>query len=238
MATSSARERGGAGAVHGAVTFLRRAALAALLLSPAAHAAVQHAAADGFLVAFSEPVAAAPAKAWADLVQVQRWWSDEHTFSGDAAHLSLAASAGGCFCERWSAGSVEHARVLMALPQRLLRLEGALGPLQELALHGVLSFWIRTDEDGATRLDVEYRVNGSAASALEGYAPQVDAMLGEQVARLTRFIASGSPEPAIAAAQTPALPDVARAQLLELWRASLLAEPAVAPPKPKPPQHP
>lgn len=216
-----------------------RSALLALLLSPAAHAAVQQSSADGFLVAFSEPVAATPAKVWADLLQVPRWWSDEHTFSGHAANLSLAPTAGGCFCERWADGSVEHARVVMALPQHLLRLDGALGPLQELALKGILNFWIRSDDAGTTRLDVEYRVNGAAGSGLDAFAPQVDAMLAEQIARLTRFIASGNAEPAIAAPETQASPDVARAQLLELWRASMLSElPADAAPKPKPPKRP
>lgn len=219
-----------------------RCALLALLLSPAAHAAVQQSSADGFLIGFSEPVTATPAKVWTDLVQVQRWWSDEHTFSAKAANLSLAPTAGGCFCERWADGSVEHARVVMALPHRLLRLDGALGPLQELALKGTLNFWIRSDEDGTTRLDVEYRVNGAAGSGLDAFAPQVDAMLAEQVARLTRFITSGHAEaPPVHATAAEPDRDTQRA-LLQAWAASAAAANAGAashprtakPPAPKP----
>lgn len=189
----------------------------------AAHAEVRQASADGFFLAYSMPVRATPAKAWADLVQVQRWWSDEYTFSGKAAHLQLGASAGGCLCERWPGGSVEHGRVLMALPERLLRIDAALGPLQELALKGILSFWIRSGDDGAFAFDVEYRVNGSSASALDRLAPQVDQMLGEQVARLARYVETGDPAlPPPVNAPEPREGDTRKA-LLQAWAQSAAA---------------
>lgn len=173
--------------------------LALLLLSAAAQAEVKQSAADSFLVAFSEPVAATPTKAYAAVTAIPAWWSSEHTWSGSASNLSLKAEAGGCFCERWKGGSAEHGRVIMALPDKLLRLDAALGPLQEFALKGILSFWIRINDDGSTRLDVEYRVNGASASGLDTFAPNVDEVLGLQVARLKRFIETGSAdEPATA----------------------------------------
>lgn len=197
--------------------------LAALLASlfvfgAAARAEVRQAAADGFFVAFSEQVAAPPAKAYAAIVAVPAWWSGEHTWSGQASNLSLKAEAGGCFCERWAGGSAEHGRVVMALPDNLLRLEAALGPLQEFALKGILSFWVRSDDDGSTRIEVEYRVNGASASGLEALAPQVDEMLGAQVARLKRYVDTGKPdEPAEADAPMPT-PDALRAAMLEQWK--------------------
>ncbi|MGA9423233.1 MAG: hypothetical protein WBW61_12795, partial [Rhodanobacteraceae bacterium] len=139
---------------------------------------VQRAGADGFFITLSAPVAATPARAWSGIVQVQHWWSDEHTWSGKAANLSLKAEAGGCFCEHWKDGSVEHGRVIMALKDRLLRLDAALGPLQELALDGILSFQIVGDDAGVIRLEIDYRVNGASGSGLDSYAPQVDAVLG------------------------------------------------------------
>lgn len=36
------------------------------------------------------------------LGQPGRWWSREHSDSGDAANLSLEQQAGGCFCEKIS----------------------------------------------------------------------------------------------------------------------------------------
>jgi uncharacterized protein YndB with AHSA1/START domain len=178
-----------------------RFAVAVLLSSFAASAAaeVKTSAADGFFVSFSEPVAANPAKTYTDITQIQRWWSSDHTYSGSAANLTLKAEAGGCLCERWKGGSVEHGHVVMALPGKLLRLETALGPLQEFALKGTLSFWIKSEDDGATTLSVEYRVNGASASELDKLAPSVDEVLGAQVARLKRYIGTGNPEEPAAA---------------------------------------
>ncbi|MFI4970771.1 MAG: hypothetical protein ACHP7D_11250, partial [Lysobacterales bacterium] len=126
---------------------LRFMAVALLLCSITASAEVKQSAADSFLVTFSEPITATPAKAWAAIVQPQHWWSSEHTWSGKAANLSLKPEAGGCFCERWKDGSAEHGRVIMALPDKLLRLDSTLGPLQEFALKGTLSFWIKSGDD-------------------------------------------------------------------------------------------
>jgi uncharacterized protein YndB with AHSA1/START domain len=179
-----------------------RAALTSLALFLAAasaalpvRAAVRQSAPDGFVVEQSVRVAAPPEKAWATLVDVARWWSDGHSWSGSAAHLRLDAVAGGCLCERWDGGSVEHARVLMAVPARVLRLEGALGPLQELPVTGVLGFALAQEDDGATRIDVSYRVGGNSGSALDSWAPAVDEMLAGQVARLARTIDNGNAEP-------------------------------------------
>jgi uncharacterized protein YndB with AHSA1/START domain len=182
---------------------LSRFAIAALLLSFAGNvfAEVKDSTADGFFVSFSEPVAANPAKAYTDITQVQRWWSSDHTWSGSAANLTLKPEAGGCFCERWKSGSAEHGHVIMALPGKLLRLETALGPLQEFALKGILSFWIRSEDDGTTTMSVEYRVNGASASGLDKLAPSVDEVLGAQVARLKRYIGTGDPEAPVADAQ-------------------------------------
>lgn len=192
-------------------------ALFAVLFAANVQAEVKQSAADGFFVVVSEPVVATPAKIYAALAQPEKWWSDEHTWSGKAANLSLTPEAGGCFCERWAGGSAEHGRVIMALPDKLLRLDAALGPLQEFAVKGILSFWIRTDENGSTQLDVEYRVNGASASGLDTIAPSIDAVLAVQVGRLKRYIESGDPTeppPPPTAAQENA---DARAAILKAW---------------------
>lgn len=193
------------------------AALALLAFGASARAEVRQVAADGFFIAHPIPVAATPAKTYAAVAAMPIWWSSEHTWSGKSANLGLKAEAGGCFCERWPGGSAEHGRVLMALPDQLLRIETALGPLQELALKGILSFWIRVGDDGSVRVEVEYRVNGSSASGLEALAPQVDEMLGLQVARLKHYIETGRPDEPAPVALDPQ-PDAIRAALLEGWK--------------------
>ena len=169
-------------------------ALAIAAFAPFAHAEVKESSADAFFLSYSGAVAAPTAKTYADIVQISRWWDSEHTYSGKSANLSIKPEAGGCFCERWKDGSVEHGVVLMAMPGKVLRLRTALGPLQERALTGILTFWLR-NEDSATTLTVEYRVNGANESGLDQLAPSVDEVLGEQVARLRRYIATGNPEP-------------------------------------------
>jgi len=238
-------------------------ALALAALAPLAHAEVKESSADAFLLAYEGAVAAPTAKAYADIVQIGKWWDSEHTYSGKSANLTLKPDAGGCFCERWKDGSVEHGEVLMAMPGKMLRLRTALGPLQERALTGILTFFLK-NENSATTLTVEYRVNGASASGLDQLAPSVDDVLGAQVDRLRRYIATGNPEPsaeekAAAAAAASAAKDAAddadisaRVDELKAEIQSGTAAPAVGksgavkpktkppgtPPETPPPQHP
>lgn len=197
-----------------------------------ARAEVRNSAPDSFFLAWSVPVSATPEKAWAALTSIGSWWSDEHTWSGHASNLSLQAQAGGCFCERWDGGSAEHGRVLMALPGKLLRLQAALGPLQEYALNGVLGFWLRYNDDGSLRIEVEYRVNGAATSGLDQSALQVDRMLGQQVERLVRYMDTGKADAPAEIADVAASTEVAREALLQQWRREAEAASGVAAPAP------
>jgi uncharacterized protein YndB with AHSA1/START domain len=126
------------------------------------------------------------------MTELPRWWSPAHTWSGDAANLRLEPRAGGCWCETWGEGnSVQHARVLSAMPGRLLLLQGNLGPLQDLPVTGVLKLETRA-EDGQVRLIMSYRVAGPAELGLDKWAPVVDGVIGEQFRRL-RSLVGGTP---------------------------------------------
>lgn len=151
---------------------------------PAA-ARVEVAAADQFRIVQEVTVPLAPERAWRRLVTVSAWWEGSHSYSGDARNLSLEARAGGCWCERWAGGSVEHGRVLMAMPGRGLRVEGAFGPLQTMAVQAVMDFALSPGEaPGTTRIRLTYVASGSSASQLDAIAPAVDGVLGLQMARL------------------------------------------------------
>ena len=130
---------------------------------------------------------------------------------------------------------------MIAVQDRLLRIDGALGPLQELATKGVLIFMINTGGDGATQLSVEYRVTGTSDSALDTLAPQVDRHRGAQVARLVRYINTGNPEQPLVATPTQQASDV-RAALLHAWATQAADEKSAAPKKadipPKPAKKP
>lgn len=150
-----------------------------LVLPDVASSALVQSAASGFIVEHKYHIAAAPDAAWQVLVHPERWWPSEHTWSGDATHLSLAPEAGGCFCESWADGSVEHGRVVHARPGKMLRFSGALGPLQELGVNAVLTVTLAPVDRG-TMATVTYRVSGEASHALDQIAPVVDKVIGQQ----------------------------------------------------------
>ncbi|HEX2542038.1 MAG TPA: hypothetical protein VHM00_13255 [Caldimonas sp.] len=147
----------------------------------------------GFVVHLRHETQASPRQLYEALARIDQWWNGRHTYSGKASNLSLAVQAGGCFCERWERNSVEHARVVNVVEGRLLRLSGALGPLQALAVEGILSFAIG-EKDGRTTLEVSYRVAGPASAALDRLAGPVDGVIADQAKRLVRFAETGRPE--------------------------------------------
>lgn len=170
------------------------AALAAFTAVPAAHADVKNTAPEGFEVHWSAHIAAAPETVYAALIQPGGWWSSDHTFSGEAANLSLDPRAGGCFCETLpNGGSVTHMTVVNAAPGALLRLRGALGPLQSLAVSGAMT-WTLTPKADGTDLSLDYAVSGWAPGGLAGWAAPVDGVLGEQVSRLVAHVEKSARE--------------------------------------------
>jgi uncharacterized protein YndB with AHSA1/START domain len=162
-------------------------------LTSAAQAEVVDAQANGFEVRQAVHIAAPPDRVYAALTQIGRWWDSEHTYSRDASHLTLEAVAGGCLCEALpGGGSATHMRVVFAQPGKALRLEGALGPLQGMGDTGHLT-WALTSKDGGTDLVQTYDVGGYAKGGLNALAAPVDGVLGEQAARLKRWIETGKP---------------------------------------------
>ena len=178
-------------AAAAAVTLL---ALPALFGATAARAELTQTSSTGFTSSFRGEVQAGADATWRAIVQLPRWWSDAHTWSGKAANLSLDLQPGGCWCERWddrgSPAAVQHAQVLTVLPGRLLRLRGNLGPLQALPVDGVLDIATGV-QDGKTMLRLSYRVGGPADAGLEQMASAVDRVLGEQFKRLKALVETG-----------------------------------------------
>jgi uncharacterized protein YndB with AHSA1/START domain len=148
-------------------------------------AAVAEVTPQSFVISHRAEVNATPAAVYAALAQMPRWWNPQHSYSGKSENLSLDVRAGGCWCEQWDGGSVEHARVVLAWRDKLLRLEGGFGPLQDLAVTAVLTFGIATAE-GKTTLVMNYRVRGPDAN-LDKLAPIVDKVLVEGFERLVAF---------------------------------------------------
>ena len=84
-------------------------AILVLAVAGTASAEVKSVTANGFEVATTGTIAAPADRVYAALGEVGHWWDPSHTFSRDAANLSMELRAGGCFCERLKdGGSVQH----------------------------------------------------------------------------------------------------------------------------------
>jgi uncharacterized protein YndB with AHSA1/START domain len=149
-------------------------------------------ASNGFTVKTTLTIAAPPADVFRKLVgNIGDWWSSEHTFSGDAHHLTMEPKAMGCFCERLTAGgAVRHMEVVFVAPGHTLVMTGALGPLQSLAANGSMTIQLEPAGE-ATKLSVRYAVTGYLAAGMNTWAAPVDAVLRDQFTRLKNYIEHG-----------------------------------------------
>jgi uncharacterized protein YndB with AHSA1/START domain len=161
--------------------------LALLAAAPAA-ADIIDTSPQGFTIRTSVQVARPPDRAYAALVDVGQWWGKEHTYTGDSRNMTIDARPGGCFCEKLpGGGGVEHGRVVNAAPGSLLRIDGALGPLQEMAVTGSLTWHIAASGSGST-VTMTYTVGGYVPGGVGKLAAVVDQVLGQQVAFLKAYL--------------------------------------------------
>jgi hypothetical protein len=147
---------------------------------------------SGFLVTHHHDVRATAQQLYEAIGRIGRWWNDAHSYSGHASNMTLNLVAGGCFCENWDGNSVQHAQLIQSRPGALVRLQGALGPLQPLAINAILSFEITRVAD-KTQLTVTYNVAGNADAGLDKLAGPVDGVIGEAADRLVAYAESGKP---------------------------------------------
>ena len=166
--------------------------LSALAVPAVAQAEVVSANDHGFEVRHTIQTVIPQAAAFDAFGQISQWWSKDHTYSGDAANMSLALRPGGCLCERLpDGGGVEHMHVAYVAPGERVVLTGALGPLLYEATTGVMDVKIERIA-GGSRVTMDYRVAGFANGGGEKLAPLVEQVLGEQMARLRKYAAAFS----------------------------------------------
>lgn len=162
-----------------------------LTMSAPAMAEVKTQGENGFSVLHIAEIDATPEQVWERLIKPGEYWSAEHSWSGSVEGFSIEPRAGGCFCEelleedadgqRQSVGSVEHMRVIFAHPGQVLRMQGALGPLQSEAVLGTLTVAIAPgDGEGRSKISFSYVAGGYLRYKMADIAPAVDKVLGEQ----------------------------------------------------------
>ena len=181
------------------------AATAVLAISAPAAAEVKNATETGFNVVHFAAVSVEPDIIWKRLIAPKTYWSKTHSWSGSSDGFYIDAQAGGCFCELFqekgadgktiTTGSVEHMRVIFAQPGKVLRMQGALGPLQSEAILGMLTVAMEPSKDGkGTKLSFSYVVGGHMRYKVADIAPAVDKVLGEQFKSLIAPFASTTTE--------------------------------------------
>lgn len=160
-------------------------------LSSPAFAEVKTTTETGFSTLHSAVVDAPPEVIWKRLTAPKLWWNKAHSWSGSVDGFAIDARAGGCFCEAIqekgadgklkTVGTVEHMRVIYAHPQKVLRMQGALGPLQAEAVLGTLTVVIEKPKEGnGTIISFSYVVGGYMRQKLSSLSGAVDNVLGEQ----------------------------------------------------------
>lgn len=174
-----------------------RAMLAAVAVlvscAGAARAEVVESYPGGFRVKETRAAPVTAERAYAAIGEIGRWWEDEHTYSGKAANMTLKLEPGACFCESLpQGGGVRHGVVALALPSRTVRLETALGPLQDEGVAGAFTFQIKPKGQGV-EIEMTYHVGGARPSLPAMMPTLVDQVLRTQADRLQRYLATGKP---------------------------------------------
>jgi uncharacterized protein YndB with AHSA1/START domain len=163
------------------------AILALLTFAAPAHAAVVESTPTGFETKNSVEIRAPAKKVFNAMVNIRRWWSPEHTYSGKAGNLSIDPVAGGCWCETWRGNDVSHMRVVYAEWGKELKFFGGLGPLQNTGAAGHLD-WKLTEKDGVTTVTWTYDVGGYVKGGIGSFAAPVDGVLKDQLGRLKAYV--------------------------------------------------
>ena len=167
------------------------AAVALTAIASPAMAEVKTTTDTGFNIVHITEVEATPELLWKRLLAPKDWWNKAHSWSGSSEGFYIDAQAGGCFCELFqekaadgkikTTGSVEHMRVIFAQPSKVLRMQGALGPLQSEAVTGTLTVAIEPLNAGKTsKISFSYVVGGYMRYKTAEIGPAVDKVLGEQ----------------------------------------------------------
>lgn len=169
-------------------------ALVALALATSAQAEVKDSAANGFTTVNEVVIEAERAAAWVAALDIGKWWSSDHTVSGDAGRMSIEAMPLGCFCESLGEkAGVVHLTVTSVMPTVMLRMTGGLGPLGLQGVDGNMT-WEFEDDEAGTRIRFTYVVGGYMAGGLDQVAGPVDSVIGEALGRLAAYVETGDPE--------------------------------------------
>jgi hypothetical protein len=163
--------------------------LIASVIATEANSEVLNAAPGGFTISYQTEISAARIDVYnAAVNNVGDWWSDDHTYTGNAGNMYIEAKTQGCFCEKLGVdGGVVHLVVTFVNPGEMLRLTGGLGPLGLMGVNGNMT-WEFTDSEEGTIVTLNYALGGYMDGGLDSIAEAVDGVLVEQMTSLKAFV--------------------------------------------------
>ena len=135
---------------------------------------------NGFTISLSQESRRSDAELWERLQHPENWWSSAHSWSGDAANMSVEMRAGGCWCERVGDGVAVHGRIIRIDSGHAILFDAPLGPLNDAAVATRLSWRVENQ-----RVIWRYQVYGALPMPTEQLTPLVEGVLAEQLRRLT-----------------------------------------------------
>ncbi|QLQ12729.1 MAG: hypothetical protein HZY74_04745 [Brevundimonas sp.] len=162
---------------------------AALALAASAQAEVVERSANRFVLRYQAPVDATAHDLRMGLQALPVWWDSAHTYSGDAANLSLDLSAGGCWCERLANGTdFDHARTVQVDEDGAL-FAAPFGPLRGRTERADLAVsWPLVGE--YRQLTWDFVIEGEGIGAM---ADVVDGVMGAGFARFVTHMGGAVP---------------------------------------------
>jgi hypothetical protein len=163
------------------------AALALLASASSAAAEVVARTADSFILRYEAAAEIDPADIPGSLENVGRWWDGAHTYSGDAANISIDLTPGGCWCERLADGAAfDHGRTVSVSADGIV-FDAPFGPLRGKATRAVLTMTWPTPH-GVRSPTWEMVVEGPGLGAM---ADAVDGVMGAGFQRWVRYLEAG-----------------------------------------------
>jgi hypothetical protein len=119
--------------------------------------------------------------------EIGQWWDPEHTWFGNAENLYIQTYIGGGFGEQLeSVRAVRHMEVIFLDYGKTIRLQGALGPLQQYPVMGIMTVEFKKEAD-STRVSMTYSVGGYIPGGAAKFSGIVDQVLGIQFSRFLAY---------------------------------------------------
>lgn len=143
---------------------------------------------NGFTLRFVAQVAADADRIPASLEALPQWWDGAHSYTGEAANLSLDLKPGGCWCEKMPDGTnFDHGRTTSVEPDRML-FHAPFGPLRGRTTRADLEMTWEPGTEGLT-LVWTMTVEGAGVGAM---ADPVDGVMGAGFRRWTQHLTAAS----------------------------------------------